>query len=137
MRCSAIVLTLLAACTAASACGGKDSSSSGGTPTTPGTVTPAAVTVSIVATQGNKSYVPNPVSVATAEQVVFKNNDTVVHHIVMDDGSVDFGNLSPGASSQARSVSGGNFHCANHPSMVGSINGTTAPDPAPGSGDGY
>jgi hypothetical protein len=56
----------------------------------------------------------------------------------MDDRSIDFGNLAPGASSAARSVGGGgNFHCDNHPSMVGSINGATAPEPPPGSGDGY
>ena len=71
--------------------------------------------------------------------MIFKNNDTTTtHHIVMDDGSIDFGSLSPGASSPAKSVgAGGNFHCANHPSMVGSINGAVAPTPPPGSGDGY
>jgi hypothetical protein len=55
----------------------------------------------------------------------------------MDDGSADFGSLSPGASSQAKAVTSGNFHCANHPSMVGSINGAVAPVPPPGSGNGY
>jgi hypothetical protein len=70
--------------------------------------------------------------------LIFRNNDPLqTHHIVMDDGSVDFGNLAPGASSQAKAVGSGNFHCANHPSMVGSINGQTAPEPPPGSGDGY
>jgi hypothetical protein len=96
------------------------------------------VTVSVVGTQGNGSFVPNPVATATGNQVVFKNNDPVnIHHIVMDDGSADFGNLSPGVSGPAKAVTGGNFHCVNHPSMVGSINGATAPTPAPGSGDGY
>jgi hypothetical protein len=77
--------------------------------------------------------------VATSgKQVMFKNNDQVdTHHIVMDDGSADFGNLPPGATTPAKGVASGNFHCANHPSMVGSINGLTAPTPAPGSGDGY
>jgi hypothetical protein len=56
----------------------------------------------------------------------------------MDDGSNDFGQLAVGASSAPRGVgSGGNFHCTIHPSMVGSINGTVAPEPPPGSGDGY
>ena len=56
----------------------------------------------------------------------------------MDDNSVDFGSLSPGASSAAKGVgTGGNFHCTIHPSMVGTINGTVAPTPPPGSGDGY
>jgi hypothetical protein len=72
-----------------------------------------------------------------SEQVMFKNNDTVAHRIVMDDGSADFGALAPGVTSPGRTISGGNFHCTIHPSMVGSINGATAPEPPPGSGDGY
>jgi hypothetical protein len=95
------------------------------------------MTVSIVGIQGNGSYVPNPVS-TSGNQVMFKNNDPVnTHHIVMDDNSADFGSLSPGASSPAKALTNGNFHCANHPSMVGSINGATAPVPPPGSGNGY
>ena len=135
MRSSAILVGVFAAALATTRCGGGDS---GSTPTNPGSNTPSTVTVSIVAPQGNKSYVPNPVPVGTGEQVVFKNNDTQVHHIVMDDGSLDFGNLAPGTSSQPHGVgAGGTFHCANHPSMVGSLNGTVAPEPPPGSGDGY
>jgi plastocyanin len=129
---------IILAAIAASRCGGGDSGDSG-TPTTPGPSTPSTVTVSIVGTNGNKSYVPNPIPTSVGEQVVFKNNDTIqTHHIVMDNGSVDFGSITPGASSAAKGVgTGGNFHCVNHPSMVGSINGTVAPEPPPGSGDGY
>ena len=91
----------------------------------------------LVGLAGSGSYQPNPVQTG-GNQVMFKNSDTVnTHRIVMDDGSADFGTLAPGASSAARSVSGGNFHCTIHPSMVGSVNGATAPSPAPGSGDGY
>jgi plastocyanin len=136
MRSSWILVAVVAASVAAARCGGGDSSEQ--TPTTPGPTTPSAVNVSIVGTKGNGSFVPNPIPTATGERVMFVNNDTVVHHIVMDDGSVDFGSLSPGTSSDAKSVgAGGTFHCANHPSMVGSINGATAPEPPPGSGDGY
>ena len=135
MRSSLILVGVLAAAVAASRCGGKGGGSS---PTTPGPTTPSTLTVSIVGIKGNGSYVPNPVATASGNQVMFKNNDTVnTHRIVMDDGSADFGSLAPGASSSAKAVAGGNFHCTNHPSMVGSINGATAPDPAPGSGDGY
>jgi len=137
MRSSLILLAVLTAAVSASGCGGGDSSSS--TPTTPGTGTtaPTVLTVSIVATKGNQSYVPNPVAKASGEQVMFKNNDTATHRIVMDDNSADFGTLAPGASSSAKAVTTGNFHCTIHPSMVGSINGAAAPDPPPGSGDGY
>jgi plastocyanin len=134
MRSVLILMTVLAAAVSASRCSGGGSTD---TPTTPGSPTPSAVTVSIVATKGNQSYVPNPVTKASGEQVIFKNNDTVVHRIVMDDNSGDFGSLAPGASSSAKAVSTGNFHCTLHPSMVGSIGGTVAPDPPPGSGDGY
>ena len=135
MRSSMILIAVFAAAVSASRCGGGDSSSS--TPTTPGNTTPSTLTVTIVGTKGNQSYVPNPVPKATGEQVMFKNNDTVVHRIVMDDNSADFGNLAPGAASAAMAVTTGNFHCTLHPSMVGSINGAAAPDPPPGSGDGY
>jgi plastocyanin len=136
MRSSLSLAIILTAAVVSSQCSGGGGGSTQ-TPTTPGSTTPATVTVSIVGTIGNGSYVPNPVPTTSGEQVVFRNSDTVVHRIVMDDGSADFGTLSPGASSQPKTVSGGNFHCTNHPSMVGSINGATAPEPPPGSGDGY
>ena len=126
-------IAILAAAVATSHCGGGGSSASMN-PASPSTTSP--VTVAIVATNGNKSYVPNPVQ-TSGQAVVFKNNDAVTHHIVMDDGSADFGNLAPGVSGAARVAGGGNFHCTIHPSMVGSINGAVAPDPMPGSGDGY
>lgn len=127
-----LVLVIASAAAMASSCGGSSSS-----PTAPGSVTASVLTVSIAGVRGNGSYVPNPVQTG-GNQIVFRNNDTVnTHHIVMDSGSIDFGNLAPGAVSQARAVTGGNFHCINHPSMVGSINAAAAPEPAPGSGDGY
>ena len=136
MRSSIILLVVLTAAVSASRCGGGNSSSS--TPTNPGNTTPTVVTVSIVGTKGNASYVPDPVPAASGDQVMFKNNDTITHRIVMDDNSVDFGSLSAGASSAAKGVgAGGNFHCTIHPSMVGSINGAVAPTPPPGSGGGY
>ena len=131
MRSLSIFVILSAAAVSAVQCGGESS------PTAQGSPTPNIVTVSIVGLAGNGSYVPNPVA-TSGSQVMFKNNDPVnTHHIVMDDNSADFGNLPPGASSQSKGVAGGTFHCTNHPSMVGSINGVTAPAPAPGSGDGY
>jgi plastocyanin len=141
MRSSWRLVAVLASAVAAAQCGGESNNNSSGggstgNPVTPGP-TPSTITISIVGTQGNGSYVPNPVPVSTGEQVIFRNNDTVAHRIVMNDGSVDFGNLAPGASSQARAVPSGDFHCTTHPSMVGSVNGLTAPEPPPGSGDGY
>jgi plastocyanin len=133
-------IAIVAAAVATSYCGGSGGYSTSPSPASTNPTSPSttsAVTVSIVATNGNKSYVPNPVQTG-GQDVVFKNNDSLTHHIVMDDGSADFGNLAPGVSSAAKAVaSGGNFHCTIHPSMVGSINGAVAPEPAPGSGNGY
>jgi plastocyanin len=136
MRSLLNLAAILAVAAVSSQCGGGDKSSSG-TPTTPGNTTPQVVTVAIVGIKGNQSYQPNPVAKLGGEQVVFQNNDSVVHHIVMDDGSADFGNLNPGAASQAKAVTNSNFHCLNHPSMVGTVNGATLPEPPVGSGDGY
>jgi hypothetical protein len=134
MRSSAILVTVLAGAVTAASCSG--SGGGGSTPTAPG-ATSSVVTVAISGVQGSGSYAPNPVA-TNGLQVMFKNNDTInTHHIVMDDGSADFGNLAPGAASVALAVGTGNFHCLNHPSMVGSMNGATAPTPPPGSGDGY
>jgi hypothetical protein len=48
------------------------------------------------------------------------------------------GDIAPGASgSMQLKGASGNYHCTNHPSMVGSINGAMAPTPPPGSGGGY
>jgi plastocyanin len=65
---------------------------------------------------------------------VFRNSDASMHHIVMDDGSSDLGDVGPGATSRGftlRNANATKFHCTIHPSMVGSINDTVAPEPVP------
>ncbi|MGE0865706.1 MAG: hypothetical protein AB7P34_17545 [Vicinamibacterales bacterium] len=101
-------------------------------PAAPGT--PATVTVAIVASTGNTAFQPNPVKANSGDTVMFRNSDSVMHHLVMDDGSADLGDIPPGAVSRGmtlRSASATNFHCTLHSSMVGSINGATAPEPPP------
>jgi len=98
--------------------------------------TPAGstVTVAIVASSGNAAFQPNPVRANTGDTVMFRNNDTVLHRLVMDDGSADLGDVAPGAVSRGvtlRSASATSFHCTLHSSMVGSINGASAPVPPP------
>jgi plastocyanin len=92
------------------------------------------VTVNIVGSIGNAAYRPNPVSVKAGDTVVFKNGDSTMHHIVLDDGSADLGDVNPGANSRSftvKSASAVNFHCMLHPSMVGAFNTTAPPEPPP------
>ena len=116
-------------------CGGGDYS---GTPTAPTPTSPAptpapaspTVTINIVGSDGSRAYQPNPVTANTGDTLVFKNNDVTTHHPVMDDGSADLGEIAPGASRSATlRGAGSNFHCAIHPTMVGSVNGTVPPPP--------
>ena len=67
------------------------------------------------------------------DQIVFTNNDAVLHHIVLDDGT-DLGDVAPGASSAPMPLMTptASFHCTIHPSMVGGINvDMAAPMPDP------
>ncbi len=83
---------------------------------------------------GNGAFQPNPVRANTGDTVMFRNNSTATHHIVLDDGSADLGDVSPGATTRGivlRNANASNFHCTNHSSMVGTINGQIAPEPPP------
>ena len=104
-----------------SACAGE------GTPTGPDAGT---VAINIVSSQGNSAYTPNPARVSTGSYVMLKNFTNETHHIVMDDGSVDFGDIAVGGSSERElRTGGGNYHCTIHRTMVGSINGQLPPEP--------
>lgn len=66
--------------------------------------------------------------------MTFRNSDSTMHHLVLDDGSGDFGDINPGATSRGvvlRNANPVTFHCTIHATMVGSINGLTAPDTPP------
>lgn len=125
--------TALAAAVLLAGCGGGGG---GSTPTSPsggaqGPPPTQNVMVNIVGSSGNTAYSPNPVTAGAGDTIVFRNNDGSVHHIVLDNGSMDFGSLTPGATSRGFTLPSAqplNFHCVNHPSMVGAINGTP-PDP--------
>jgi len=110
-------------------------SGNGGNPNTPTSSIPGVVTINVVAVNGAQSFSPNPASLPAGQMVVWHNVDNITHHVVLNDRSVDTGDLAPGASSQTMSsaASGGQYHCSIHPVMVGSVNqDTAAPDPCPG-----
>jgi len=93
------------------------------------------VTINVVAINGAQSFSPNPATLPAAQMVVWHNVDNTAHRVVLNDGSVDTGNLAPGASSQpmALGAAGGPYHCSIHPEMVGSINQDTSTSPPPSS----
>jgi len=64
---------------------------------------------------------------------MWHNVDNVTHRVVLNDRSVDTGDLAPGASSQPMAIAaaGGQYHCSIHPVMVGSVNQCTSNLPIP------
>lgn len=65
--------------------------------------------------------------------VVFRNTDTVVHRVRLNDGSVDTGDIAPGATSRAvlMPAGGTNYHCSLHVDMVGAVNAASGAPPPP------
>ena len=83
-------------------CGGGG----GSTPTNPsnpggggGGGAQTTVTITITGQGGTARVQPNPATVQPGQMVVFKNNDTVAHHMVLDDGTVQTPDIAPGATS--------------------------------------
>jgi plastocyanin len=113
-------------------CGSTDSGTPGSPTPTPAptpTPTPApapsgAVTINIIGERGSLSFSPNPATLPAGQMVVWHNIDSITHRVVLNNGSLDTGDLTAGASSQPMSVNtgGGPYHCSIHPSMVGTIN---------------
>lgn len=114
-----------------SGCGGGGGGGAPASPTSPSTGG-STVTATIVGSVGSASYSPNPVTARAGDTVVFRNSDAQPHHIVLDNGSADLGDLAPGATSRGLAIADGSelrFHCTLHLSMVGTINGATVPEP--------
>ena len=137
-----VTISLMAAIgLGASACSGSGYGSPSTTTTTmappsaPSTSTTASiVTINVVAIRGAQSFSPNPATLPAGVQAVWHNIDSITHRVVLDNRSVDTGNLAPGASSQPMTISasGAPYHCSIHPEMIGSINqDTSSPAPPP------
>ena len=136
------IALLMASAAIAVSCGGG-----GGTP--PTSPTPpaggggggaqATVTITITGQGGKLAFSPNPATVSPGQLVVFKNNDKEVHHVMLDDGTVQTADIAPGATSApvAMGTSGSqSYHCSIHPGMVGGFNGTEV-EPPPNCNQAY
>lgn len=121
----------LAACSIAVALSAWSCGGGGGNPAAAPPPATAAHTIDILGDRGAQSFTPNPASVAQGDMVSWRNTDGVTHHIILNDGSVDFGEVAPGATSTPKllGVNGANYHCTIHPGMVGSINRTNGTPP--------
>jgi plastocyanin len=123
MRLLVLASAVLSAALIASACGG---SKYPGGPSGSNNVS----TITINRQAGAQSFSPNPASFG-GQMVVFKNNDSVTHRVQLNDGSIDTGDIAPGATSREVLMpsSGTNYHCTLHPSMIGAVSasGGTAP----------
>jgi len=132
---AALSAVALAAVLAAANCGGGSGYGSSSTPTAPSTGgggTSTTVTIAITGQNGKLAFNPNPATVAAGQLVVFKNNDTVAHHVILDDGTMQTADIAPGATSAAVAMgtSGSKtYHCLIHPGMVGGFNGAEAQEP--------
>jgi len=105
-------------------------------PSTPsGGGTTAQVTIHIKGQNGNASFSPNPAD-AGGQTVVFKNDDTIVHHVQLNDGSIDTGDIAPGATSKVVTMpsSGTNYHCTIHGTMIGQVLTSNDEPPPPCTG---
>lgn len=122
----------------AMACGGSGGygNSTPVSPTPPAGSASNVVTINIMGVNGKQSFSPNPADVPAGSTAVFVNRDIVTHRVVLDDLSIDTGNIAPGASSQTLQLGGVNkaYHCSIHTSMVGSLNAAATPDPQPCTG---
>ena len=117
MNCRVLMAAAFVSVTAASGCGGGG----GSTATTP-SAAPSSPTITIQGQNGTQAFSPNP-ALFGGQAVVFKNNDSVTHRIVLNDGSVDTGDIAPGATSRTVTMPGGgtNYHCAVHLGMIGAV----------------
>ena len=132
------IAAAFAAALFAASCGGGY-----GTPTTP-TTPPAGgggssntITITITGQGGRLAFTPNPAAVSAGQVVVFKNNDTVAHHVILDDGTIQTPDIPPGATSAAVTIGNNkSYHCTIHPGMVGGFNGTEV-EPPPNCNQSY
>jgi plastocyanin len=112
-------------------CSGGYSSGSTNNPSAPTPTSNGVVTINVIAIDGAQSFSPNPATLPPGQMVVWHNVNNTTHRVVLNDRSLDTGDLTPGMSSQPMAIgaAGGAYHCSIHPGMIGSINQNTSTPP--------
>ena len=122
---------------AVSSCGGGGGNPESPSPGGGGNPQASTVTITITGQGGRLAFFPNPATVQAGQLVVFKNNDVVAHHVMLDDGTVQTPDIAPGATSTPVTIGGNkSYHCTIHPGMVGGFNGVQG-DPPPNCNQAY
>jgi plastocyanin len=81
-----------------------------------------AVVIEILGINSDRSFSPNPFVVPAGRPVVWHNSDFDTHRIVVDAAGLDSGDVRPGRFSAPMAADdGGSYHCAIHPSMIGTL----------------
>jgi plastocyanin len=81
-----------------------------------------AIIIDVVRENGALSFSPNPATVPAGQIVSWHNVDTTTHRVLLNDGTLDTGNIAPGTFSAPMTLKAvGAYHCTIHPSMVGTI----------------
>src|SRR5262249_17592561 len=113
-------------------CGGSSHNDATPAPSPVPSQSPSASTFTITVTgqNGAQSFSPNPAD-AGGMLVVFHNADSIVHRVVLNDGSIDTGDIAPKADSKAvmMPTTGTNYHCSIHPTMIGAVDSQAGPPP--------
>jgi plastocyanin len=87
-------------------------------------------TITVTGQNGAQSFSPNPAD-AAGMLVVFHNADSIVHRVVLNDGTIDTGDIAPNGNSRAVTMPAGgtNYHCSIHPTMIGAVDSQSGPPP--------
>ena len=122
MRVFAAAVVVASVSVGAWGCGSTANSQDPVMPTVSSAAPAGVVTINIVGENGAQSFSPNPATLPAGQMVVWHNSDRTTHRVVLNNGSLDTGDLAPGATSQPMSINAaGPYHCSIHPSMVGAI----------------
>jgi glucose/arabinose dehydrogenase/plastocyanin len=71
----------------------------------------------------NSTFSPGVITIKKGDTVTWKNNESLIHRIVADDGSFDLGDMANGATVKRTFDTAGSFtyYCSLHPDMTGTV----------------